>query len=474
MIWPGRKPRSSRRTKRAIPKPPDAMVVCSLRQLAAVQKITELLGDHRRVHGVGVAEAGLVVVEVLILEALARRRDFGDPRIMRHRRHRIGQRFQRRQLAADDAELDRQVPADVFMRLIDADVLCVGTERELADGRHAVLADQDDQVGAGERARRGVGRQRTGIRKLALHRAGLDDRDLRLLREALQRIPRLGVEHAVARYDHRTPRGLDQLNRLGDVFRRWMRPRVGAVVGLVVEELELAGVLEARGCDFGREVEMHRPGHPALELPERVAGVLVHAARDDQPLAVLLQPFRRWLLIAKLDARLGVFHRNRHVAGDDQQRCAGGVCAGDRANHVGEARALGAGRDGDFSADADKRVSGMGHRSFVAPPIRGDAGGGERVDHRIVTGTREQRRDAFLLAGAREHLRAGHWEFERDGRGSGGGSEFSRHTDWRHRRRSRSRQVLAALLLRGKARRTTARPQWRAAATALRRNVRRL
>ena len=205
---------------------------------------------------------------------------------------------------------------------------------------------------------------------------------------------------------------------------------------------------------------MHRPGHPALELPERVAGVLVHTARDDQPLAVL-QPFRRWLLIAKLDARLGVFHRNRHVAGDDQQGCASRIRAGDRANHVGEARALGAGRDGDFSADADKRVSGMGHRSFMPPPIRRDAGGGQRVDHRIVTGTREQRRDAFLLAGAREYLRAGHWEFERDGRGGGGSGEFSRHTDRRHRRNSRSRQVLAALLLRGKSRRTRQRPQWR-------------
>ena len=114
-----------------------------LRQLAAIQEIAELLRDHRRVHGVAVAEAGLVVLEVLILEALARRGDLGDPRVMRHRRHRVGQRFQRRELAADDAELDRQVPADVFVRLIDADVLRVRPERELADGRHAVLADQD-------------------------------------------------------------------------------------------------------------------------------------------------------------------------------------------------------------------------------------------------------------------------------------------------------------------------------------------
>ena len=35
-----------------------------------------------------------------------------------------------------------------------------------------------------------------------------------------------------------------------------------------------------------------------------------------------------------------------------------------------------------------------------------------RVDDRIVAGAAEQRGDAFFLAGAREHLRAGHRELE--------------------------------------------------------------
>ena len=69
-----------------------------------------------------------------------------------HRRHRVGERLERRPLAADDADVDRQVAADVLGRLIDADVARVGTERELADRRHAVLADQHHDVGAGQRA----------------------------------------------------------------------------------------------------------------------------------------------------------------------------------------------------------------------------------------------------------------------------------------------------------------------------------
>ena len=155
-------------------------------------------------HGVGVAEAGLVVLE------RSDPRTSSAPRRSRRSTRRASSRGTASASASSAASSQLTMPRSIgrlrpmsscawSMRMY----LRVGPERELADRRHAVLADQDHQVGAGQRAGRGVGRQRAGVRELALHRAGLDDRNLRLLGEALQRIPRLGVEHAVARHDDR-------------------------------------------------------------------------------------------------------------------------------------------------------------------------------------------------------------------------------------------------------------------------------
>ena len=126
--------------------------------------------------------------------------------------------------------------------------------------------------------RRRVGRQRARVRELPLHRARLDDRDLRLLGEPLQRVPGLGVEDAVARHDDRPlgpcgsgrppsrcPSATDAASsRCGSAScRRSSRGRSAS--------------LKRRRRDLGRKVEVHRPRHAALQLPERVAGVLVHA-----------------------------------------------------------------------------------------------------------------------------------------------------------------------------------------------------
>ena len=67
---------------------------------------------------------------------------------------------------------------------IDADVFRVRAEGELADCRHAVLACENDHIGARQRRRRCVGRKRMRIRKLTLHRARLNDGNLRLFRES--------------------------------------------------------------------------------------------------------------------------------------------------------------------------------------------------------------------------------------------------------------------------------------------------
>ena len=67
-------------------------------------------------HRVAVAQPGLVVLGVLVLEAFLRRRDLGDPRVVLHRRHRIRERFERRQPAAYDAEIDRHRGAGLSFR----------------------------------------------------------------------------------------------------------------------------------------------------------------------------------------------------------------------------------------------------------------------------------------------------------------------------------------------------------------------
>src|SRR5262245_5343062 len=140
-------------------------------QLATVHKIAQLFGDHRRVDRVGIAQALRIEGFVFFFELLPRRRDLGHPRFVFHRRDRVSEGFERRLFATDHADVYRHVAAYVFGAGIDTDVFGVRPEGEFADLRHAILPDQHDDVGAGERARRRVGRKWTRVGKLPLHRA---------------------------------------------------------------------------------------------------------------------------------------------------------------------------------------------------------------------------------------------------------------------------------------------------------------
>ena len=115
-------------------------------------------------------------------------------------------------------EIDRDVAPDVLGRLIDADVLRIRSERELADRRHAVLADEDHQVGARQRRRRGVRRQRARVGELPFHRAGLDDRNLRLLGE------RASARPTPSRRTRRCSTRSSAAARLGSGRRPWRCP----------------------------------------------------------------------------------------------------------------------------------------------------------------------------------------------------------------------------------------------------------
>ena len=215
-------------------------------------------------------------------------------------------------------------------------------------------------------------------------------------------------------------------------FGDGMRPRLGAVARLVVEELELGGVLEAGRGDLGGEVEVHRPRHAAPQLPEGIAGVFVHATRDDQPLAVLLQALGGRLLVARAGCR-------PRCPPCRSTCCWPATSSGVRAA-LAHAMAqimsvkpgpLGARGDRDLAGDADERVGGVRHRALVPPAEGGNAGRGHGVDDRVVAGAGEERRDALFLAGAGEHLGAGHREVERLRRRGRGGRELGGHANGR-------------------------------------------
>src|SRR5262249_41730990 len=100
----------------------------------------------------------------------------------------------------------------------------------------------------------------------------------------------------------------------------------------------------------------------------------------------------------------------RHVAGEDQHRRPRRVRGGDCANHVGKARALSAGSRRYFTSHPGERVSGMTHRSFVAPGISRYSLDRDRILDVVVSRTTEKRRQTFFLTDSGEHLCPGHWE----------------------------------------------------------------
>ena len=73
-----------------------------------------------------------------------------------------------------------------------------------------------------------------------------------------------------------------------------------------------------------------------------------------------------------------------------------------------EAGAFGARAGRGFAGDAREAVGGGAHGAFRASAISGNAGGGDGIDHRVVAGAAEHRRQFFFLAELGENFRAGH------------------------------------------------------------------
>ena len=225
------------------------------------------------------------------------------------------------------------------------------------------------------------------------------------------------MEDAVARHDQRTLGGAQQRHGLIDRAGVRIGLRFGAVFGLVVEVLDLAGVAEPGVRDLGGEIEMHRLGHAAAQLSERVPGVFVHTGRGNEPLAVLAHPLGRRLLIRVLDPALRILCEDRLVAGQHQNRGAGRIRRGNAADHVGEAGTFRAGGRRHLAGHPRERVGSVAERTLVATAIGWNPDVGNGVDHAVVAGTTEERRHALFLAGPREHLGAGHREIDLRQRG---------------------------------------------------------
>jgi hypothetical protein len=246
------------------------------------------------------------------------------------------------------------------------------------------------------------------VRKMAARRAGGHDRNVVLLGGFEERLPSLVLKDSLPRDQQRSLRTPDHLQRLLDLLGRWTGARLGAVFIFAIVVLEFRGIGESGSGHFAREIEMHWAGDARFQIAKRVPAVLPDAIRSDQPLAVLLQTRGQRLLIARLDERLAIVAGNLHVAGQDQQRCAGSVCRGDIHDHVRQAGTLGAGTGRDFAGGTRESVSCRAHRTFAAPAVGWDAGRGDGVDHGIVARTAKQCRQLFFLAELGEHLGAGH------------------------------------------------------------------
>jgi hypothetical protein len=111
------------------------------------------------------------------------------------------------------------------------------------------------------------------------------------------------------------------------------------------------------------------------------------------------------------------------VAGQHQHGRSRGIGRRDVHDHVGEAGTFGAGAGGDLAGDARESVGRGAHGAFGAPAVTGNPFFRDGVDHAVISGAAEHRREPFFLADLGEHLRAAHRKCGRLGRGGDGGVE---------------------------------------------------
>ena len=379
--------------------------------LAFVEEVVQLLADDRWVQNTGVGavlQAVLIVLCQLLLVRLTRGGDLGNPGVPLPAGQAVAQCLEKRLLVADDTQLERPVAAEISALGMHPDGADVGVHSIVGRTRHAVLADEDDQVGAHERAWRQGGGEPVLVGEMAAHGPARERRDVILLHRGQERVPRLPMEDAVPGDEERALGFRNQLDGLRDVLRRRDGPRLGAVLGLVVVVGQEARILEAHARHLAGEIEVHRTGHAGLELAKRVRAVLVNAVGKDHALAVFLDAVRDRLLIHRLDAGFAVLACQLDVAGKHEQRYAREVGGRDARDHVREARTFGARARDHFSRGARVTVGGGCHVALGPSAVARHARRCDGVRHGVVPGAAEHRRQAFLLAQLREDVGAHH------------------------------------------------------------------
>ncbi len=242
----------------------------------------------------------------------------------------------------------------------------------------------------------------------------------------------LALEHSLASHQN-GPLGLaDHVHGACYFLVGRLRAGFGSIFVLGIKILKIGWIGEAGSGHFAREIEMHGTGDAGFHVPESVSAIFPHAIGRDEALAVLLHAGGDGLLITGLDERFAIVAGDLHVAGEHEERRAGGVRGGDVHDHVREARAFGAGASRGFTGDPRESIGCGAHGTFGAAAIAGYSGRGHGVDDSVVAGAAEHRGEIFFFAELREYFSAGHataFESSDLGRFTQGGRDLLRDAD---------------------------------------------
>ena len=150
----------------------------------------------------------------LPLEGLLALGDLGHPGFTATLADTVGEDFKKAGLVADDAEIQRPVTAEIFLHRMDAHGLDAGRQPVFVGAWHAVLADEDHEVGAEQRIGGCGEREAMVVREETARRSRGHDAKVGPLRCLLQCIPALALKHPLAGDDQR-PLGFVEQRQYG-------------------------------------------------------------------------------------------------------------------------------------------------------------------------------------------------------------------------------------------------------------------
>src|SRR6185312_898145 len=168
---------------------------------AFVQEVVYFLRHHVRmdaVRALAVLESRLVIVHRRIPVLLFRGCELGNPGVTLLGRQAVGQLVDEGFLITDDTERERPVAAQFFRYRVYPNGLGIRVETVFAEFGHAVLPDEDHEVGAEHGVVRHARIQTVIVGHVAPCGARTDDGNFMALSGCQQRLPGLALEHPLA------------------------------------------------------------------------------------------------------------------------------------------------------------------------------------------------------------------------------------------------------------------------------------